>query len=71
MQSGSRELPISDNRSIEFFDRQFERQIHLVPGGTMVVNVLMDGTTYMDMFDPMPIACFRGVSCRRNFSAGK
>jgi tellurite methyltransferase len=24
----------------------------LVPGGTMVVNVLVVGTTYMDMFDP-------------------
>lgn len=27
-------------------------QAHLVPGGTMVVNVLVEGTTYMDMFDP-------------------
>lgn len=27
-------------------------QLHLVPGGTMVVNVLVEGTTYMDMFDP-------------------
>ncbi len=27
-------------------------QVHLVPGGTMVVNVLVEGTTYMDMFDP-------------------
>ncbi|QHE76889.1 methyltransferase domain-containing protein [Hydrogenophaga sp. PBL-H3] len=27
-------------------------QAHLVPGGTMVVNVLIEGTTYMDMFDP-------------------
>lgn len=33
------------NRSVEFFDRHFERQIHLVPGATMVVNVLMDGAT--------------------------
>ncbi|MDP3194434.1 hypothetical protein [Tabrizicola sp.] len=56
--------------SVEFFERQFERRIHLVPGGTMVVIVLMHGTTHMDMFDPMPIACFRGASCRRNFPAG-
>lgn len=27
-------------------------QVHLVSGGTMVVNVLVEGTTYMDMFDP-------------------
>ncbi|MDP2017326.1 cyclopropane-fatty-acyl-phospholipid synthase family protein [Hydrogenophaga sp.] len=27
-------------------------QAHLVPGGTMMVNVLVEGTTYMDMFDP-------------------
>ncbi|MFW2358342.1 methyltransferase domain-containing protein [Hydrogenophaga sp.] len=27
-------------------------QAHLVPGGTAVVNVLVEGTTYMDMFDP-------------------
>ena len=65
------ETTLGNSRSIKFFDRHFERQIHLVLGGTIVANVLMDGTTYMDMFDPMPIACFRGVSCRRNFSAGK
>lgn len=27
-------------------------QRHLVSGGTMVVNVLVEGTTYTDMFDP-------------------
>lgn len=27
-------------------------QAHLVPGGTLLVNVLVEGTTYMDMFDP-------------------
>jgi hypothetical protein len=46
------ETTFGNSRSIEFFDRNFERQVHLVPGGTMVVNVLMDGTTYMDKFDP-------------------
>lgn len=25
---------------------------HLVSGGTLLVNVLVEGTTYMDMFDP-------------------
>lgn len=27
-------------------------QAHLVSGGALVVNVLVEGTTYMDMFDP-------------------
>ncbi len=25
---------------------------HLVPGGTLLLNVLVEGTTYLDMFDP-------------------
>jgi tellurite methyltransferase len=28
-----------------------ELQAHVRPGGTLVVNVLVEGTTYMDMFD--------------------
>ena len=41
-----------------FFDCDIARRsladlkAHLRPGGTMVVNVLIQGTTYMDMFDP-------------------
>lgn len=41
-----------------FFDCATAQQVltnlqeHLAPGGTMVVNVLVEGTTYMDMFDP-------------------
>ena len=95
---------MSSNRSVDFFDRQFERQIHraesalnpfehaalphlrgrvlvsigllmfldcasahralddlqahLVPGGTLLVNVLVEGTTYMDMFDPQQHCLF-------------
>jgi tellurite methyltransferase len=33
-------------------------QAHLVPGGTLVVNVLVEGTTYMDMFDPVQHCLF-------------
>ncbi len=35
-------------------------QEHLVPGGAMVVNVLVEGTTYMDMFDPRAHCLFPG-----------
>lgn len=31
---------------------------HLVPGGTLLVNVLVEGTTYMDMFDPVQHCLF-------------
>jgi tellurite methyltransferase len=33
-------------------------QAHLVPGGTLVVNVLVEGTTFMDMFDPVQHCLF-------------
>lgn len=33
-------------------------QAHLVPGGTLLVNVLIEGTTYMDMFDPVQHCLF-------------
>jgi tellurite methyltransferase len=33
-------------------------QAHLVTGGTLVVNVLVEGTTYMDMFDPVQHCLF-------------
>ena len=29
-----------------------EPDAHLRPGGTMIANVLVEGTTYLDMFDP-------------------
>ncbi|HSB99412.1 MAG TPA: class I SAM-dependent methyltransferase [Burkholderiaceae bacterium] len=31
---------------------------HLRPGGTMVINVLVEGTTYMDMFDEASFCLF-------------
>ncbi len=27
-------------------------QVHVVPGGRAIVNVLIEGTTFLDMFDP-------------------
>lgn len=33
-------------------------QAHLVAGGTLLVNVLVEGTTYMDMFDPVQHCLF-------------
>lgn len=47
-----------------FFDCQTaatalsELEAHLRPGGTIVVNVLVEGTTYMDMFDPQAFCLF-------------
>ncbi len=35
-----------------------ELQTHLRLGGTMIVNVLVKGTTYMDMFDPEAYCLF-------------
>lgn len=35
-----------------------ELQAHLRAGGTMVVNVLVQGTTFMDMFDPKGYCLF-------------
>ena len=28
-------------------------QSHIVPGGCAIINVLIEGTTYLDMFDPV------------------
>lgn len=37
------------------------------PGGTIVVNVLVEGTTYMDMFDPAAHCLFRRDELRERF----
>jgi tellurite methyltransferase len=29
-----------------------DAQLHVVPGGVIIVNVLAEGTTYLDMFEP-------------------
>ena len=43
-------------------------QLHLMPGGTMVVNVLVEGTTYMDMFDPNAHCLFSRNFLQSQFS---
>ncbi len=41
-------------------------ETHLKPGGTLVVNVLVEGTTYMAMFDPQGYCLFdRDALARR------
>lgn len=42
-------------------------QAHLVPGGVAVVNVLVEGTTYMDMFDPAGHCLFSPGELARRF----
>ena len=43
-----------------------ELEAHLRPGGTLALNVLVQGTTYMDMFDPAGHCLFeRDVLSRR------
>jgi tellurite methyltransferase len=45
-----------------------ELQAHLRPGGAMVVNVLIEGTTYMDMFDPNAHCLFAADLLPRRFA---
>jgi tellurite methyltransferase len=35
-----------------------EMKAHVAPGGVAVINVLVEGTTYMDMFDPSGYCLF-------------
>jgi tellurite methyltransferase len=57
-----------------FFDcpaafQQLSRlQAHLRPGGTLIVNVLTDGTTYMDMFSPEGHCLFKPGYLRQCFT---
>lgn len=43
-------------------------QAHVRPGGTMVVNVLTEGTTYMEMFAPEEHCLFKRGYLRECFS---
>jgi tellurite methyltransferase len=43
-------------------------QEHVRPGGVAVVNVLTEGTTYMDMFAPEEHCLFRKDDLRRRFA---
>jgi tellurite methyltransferase len=45
-----------------------ELEAHLKPGGTLVINVLVEGTTYMDMFDPQGHCLFRRDALARRFA---
>lgn len=44
-----------------------ELEAHLKPGGTFVVNVLVEGTTYMDMFDPQGYCPFERDALARRY----
>jgi tellurite methyltransferase len=46
-----------------------ELDAHLRPGGTMVVNLLVEGTTYMDMFDPQSHCLFARDALSRRYAA--
>lgn len=42
-------------------------QAHVKPGGVAVVNVLVEGTTFMDMFSPEGHCLFGEASLRKHF----
>lgn len=44
---------------------------HVAPGGCAVVNVLVEGTTYMEMFDPRAWCLFGADELERHFAAWK
>lgn len=43
-------------------------QSHVRPGGVAAVNVLVEGTTYLDMFDPRQHCLFTADELRRRFA---
>ena len=43
-------------------------QAHVRPGGTLVVNVLTEGTTFMDMFAPEGHCLFKPGALREHLS---
>jgi tellurite methyltransferase len=46
-------------------------QAHVNPGGRAIVNVLIEGTTYMGMFDPQNYCLFRPHELEEQFSGWK
>ncbi|MBT9507566.1 class I SAM-dependent methyltransferase [Rhodoferax sp.] len=42
-------------------------QSHVRPGGLVIINVLVEGTTYMDMFDPSSHCLFEPFEMLRRF----
>jgi tellurite methyltransferase len=45
-----------------------ELQSHVRPGGTAIVNVLVQGTTFLDMFDPAGHCLFAPTELERRFA---
>lgn len=43
-------------------------QAHVRPGGVAVINVLVEGTTYLDMFDPSGHCLFAESELQRSFA---
>src|SRR3990172_453601 len=43
-------------------------QTHVLPGGMAIVNVLVEGTTYLDMFEPKHYYLFSENELRERFS---
>ena len=48
-----------------------EMQNHVAPGGVAIVNVLVEGTTYMEMFDPAGHCLFGRDELERGFAGWK
>jgi tellurite methyltransferase len=46
-----------------------EMKRHVRAGGLAIVNVLTEGTTYMDMFDPLGYCLFRRGELERSFGS--
>lgn len=45
-----------------------ELRLHVRPGGIAAINVLTEGTTYLDMFDPSGHCLFNAESVRQRFA---
>lgn len=43
-------------------------QEHVRPGGIAIINVLIEGTTFLDMFDPVDHCLFRRTELREAFA---
>ena len=50
------------------FAQLSDMQAHVKPGGIAVVNVLVEGTTYLDMFDPASHCLFSREEMHRRFA---
>lgn len=50
------------------FDQLHSLQSHLRAGGVAVINVLVEGTTYLDLFDPQEHCLFSREAMHRCFS---